>query len=274
MLETFTPIARSVKLRTGVTLDYAEQGNPAGLPVVLLHGYTDSWRSFTRVLPHLSLSLRVFAPSQRGHGDSDRPIGGYSPKDFSKDLAAFLAALGLPRAVIVGHSMGAHVAQRFAIDHPDRVLGLVLIGAFVPKPGNEGLRDLWESAVSNLTDPIDPAFVRKFQESTLAQAVPPSFLGSVVRESFKVPARVWKAALKPLLDADFFAEVGSVTSPTLILWGNRDELTTRIEQDVLTASIPGADLVVCDGAGHALHWEEPARFACDLSAFVRTLSNR
>ena len=112
MLETFTPIARSVKLRTGVTLDYAEQGNPAGLPVVLLHGYTDSWRSFTRVLPHLSLSLRVFAPSQRGHGDSDRPIGGYAPKDFSTDLAAFLAAFGLPRAVIVGHSMGAYVAQR------------------------------------------------------------------------------------------------------------------------------------------------------------------
>ena len=133
----------------------------------------------------------------------------------------------------------------------------------MPKPGNEGIRDLWESAVSNLTDPIDPAFVRKFQESTLAQAVPPSFLGSVVRESFKVPARVWKAALKPLLDADFFAEVGSVTSPTLILWGNRDELTTRIEQDVLNASIPGSDLVVYGGAGHALHWEEPARFACE-----------
>jgi non-heme chloroperoxidase len=272
-VESFTPAARSVTLETGLKLAYVEQGGPAGIPVILLHGLTDSWRSFRRVLLHLPPSLHVFALSQRGHGDSDRPPRGYAPQDFSNDLAGFMDALDLPRAVIVGHCMGAWVAQRFALDHPDRVLGLVLAGAFVPKPGNPGLRDLWDSAVSKLNDPIDPAFVREFQVSTLAQDVPPAFLDSVIAESLKVPARVWCAALEPLLEVDFASEIETVASPTLIVWGDRDSLTSRREQEILNESIAASTLAIYSGAGHAVHWEEPSRFAWDVSGFVRKLAN-
>lgn len=110
----------SVELRSGVRLPYVEQGAPRGTPVLLLHGITDSWRSFERVLPHLPDSIRAFALSQRGHGDADRPTTGYRPQDFAEDLAAFMDALDLGPAVITGHSMGASIAQRFAIDHPGR----------------------------------------------------------------------------------------------------------------------------------------------------------
>jgi alpha-beta hydrolase superfamily lysophospholipase len=57
----------------------------AGVPVILLHGITDSWRSFEPVLPHLPASIRAFALSQRGHGDSERPAAGYHPRDFAAD---------------------------------------------------------------------------------------------------------------------------------------------------------------------------------------------
>ena len=120
----------------------SSRATASGLPVVLLHGYTDSWRSFEPLLPHLPASLRVFAVTQRGHGDAARPAKGYTSGDFASDVAAFLDAFQIPRAVIVGHSMGATVAQQFAVDRPERVLALVLEGAFLPKPGNAGVREL------------------------------------------------------------------------------------------------------------------------------------
>jgi non-heme chloroperoxidase len=226
---------------------------------VLLHGITDSWRSFERVLPHLPESIHAFAVSQRGHGDAGRPASGYRPRDFAADLAAFMDVLGLGAAVIAGHSMGGSIAQRFAIDHPARVLGLVLVGSVTTWRGHPDFVELWDSVVSTLEDPVDPGFVREFQESTLAQPVPPAFLETVVRESLKLPARVWKAALlEGLLRDDFSGELGGIEAPTLIVSGGQDALT-RSEQEPLAAAIAGSRRAVYPGAGHGLHWEEVAR---------------
>lgn len=264
-----TPVVKTVQLPQ-VTLPYVEQGDPAGVPVLLLHGVTDSWHSFELVLPHLPSSIRAFALTQRGHGDSDRPPG-YRTRDFAADVAEFLKVLGVGPAVIVGHSMGATNAQRFAIEHSECILALVLAGTFAGYRGNPMVLELWESTVSKLTDPVDPGFVREFQEGTLAQPIPGAFLETVVAESMKVPARVWRAAFEGFLEDDVVHELGTITAPTLIMWGTRDALAKRPDQDALLRAIPGSRLVVYENAGHALHWEEPKRFAEDLVAFVRAL---
>jgi non-heme chloroperoxidase len=131
---------RHVDLPDGTRLMYVERGDADGTPVVLLHGYTDSMRSYQRVLPHLPQSLRIFAVTQRGHGGSDKPEGSYTSDVFARDVAAFLDSLGLERAVIVGHSMGSTVAQRFAVEYPQRTQALVLEGAFMPRPANAEVR--------------------------------------------------------------------------------------------------------------------------------------
>ena len=272
MTAVITPVLKSVELPHQVKLSYVEQGDPSGVPVLLLHGITDSWRSFEPVLPHLPTPIRAFALSQRGHGDADRPAAGYHPRDFAADVAAFMDTLELGPAIIVGHSMGSFIAQRFAIDYPERTLGLVLMGSFTTCRGNPGLVELWDSAVLTLTDPIDPGFVLEFQQSTLARPVPPTFLETVVRESLKVPARVWRAALEGLLETEFSAELGTIKAPTLIVWGDEDALFARSEQEALAAAIAGSQLVMYAGAGHALHWEEPEPFAADLVAFTGGLS--
>ena len=125
--------AKHVDLADGTRLAYVEQGDTNGVPVILLHGYTDSWRSYERVLPHLPQSVRVLAVTQRGHGDSGKPDGEYESRVFARDVANFMDTLGIERAVIVGHSMGATVAQRFAVEYPRRVRALVLEGAFMPR---------------------------------------------------------------------------------------------------------------------------------------------
>jgi non-heme chloroperoxidase len=259
---------RSVELPGRVRLAYVEQGEPSGVPMLMLHGITDSWRSFEPVLPRLPASVHLFALSLRGHGDSDRPASGYQPDELAADVAAFMDVLGIGPAVIVGHSMGSYIAQRFAIDYPERTSNLVLMGSFLRLQSFQGAVQFWEDDLSRLTDPIDPAFALAFQESTLAQPIPQAFLDTVVQESLKVPARIWQAAWKGLMEADHSGEIGSITAPTLIAWGDQDAYFLRTDQEALAAAIKDAQLLIYEGAGHALHWEEPERFAADLMAFV------
>jgi len=259
-------------LSTGVRMEYVEQGTADGLPVILLHGVTDSWCSFERVLALLPAEVHAFAVSARGHGDSSRPDHGYLIADMCRDLRAFIDAVGLDRAVVVGHSMGAMVAQRFVADHPQRVLGLVLMGAFATLFQDPVVTDFYRSAVVSLVDPIDATFAREWQDSTLARPIPVDHLQTIVTETLKVPARVWREAFAGFLSTpDFSEELTRVAVPCLIAWGDQDTYTRRESQDQLVAAIPGARLTIYEGGGHAFHWEEPATFAADLSAFLAGL---
>lgn len=265
-----TAIANSVQLPNGVVLRYSERGDPSGVPVVLLHGFTDSLRSFDLVMPRLPAFIRAIALTQRGHGDAGRPASGYRVVDYAVDLEMFMDALSLEAAFVAGASSGGLVAQRFAADHPTRVMGLVLIGSPVTLRGKPAVQELWKSTISTLTDPVDPGFVRRFQESTVASTVAPAFVETMVRESMKVPAYVWRETTEGFLEDDFSPEVHRIRVPTLILWGDRDVLT-QADQEVLRTTIPDSRLVTYPGAGHTLIAEEPEHVAADLTSFVEAL---
>jgi non-heme chloroperoxidase len=266
-----TPAADTARLSDGLCLPFVEQGDQSGVPVVFVHALAESWRSFERVLPHLPRSIHAFAMTQRGHGDADKPASGYGLEDYSADLAAFMDAVGLETAVIVGSSSGGYVVQRFVVAQPERALGIVLVGAprsLRDKAGvSEALGAIWE-----LSDPIDPAFVREVLESTLFRPVSPVFLEAMIGEGLRAPARVWKATFQGLLEAVPPTETGTITTPTLILWGDRDGFLPRSDQKALAAAIPGSRLVTYEGTGHVVHWEEPERVAADVVAFVELMT--
>jgi pimeloyl-ACP methyl ester carboxylesterase len=258
-----------VSLSTGVQVEYVEQGPADGVPVVFLHGVTDSWHSFEGVFRHLPPTVHAFAISQRGHGDSSRPDSGYLMTDMSDDLKAFMDAVGLPRVIIVGHSMGASVTQRFVIDHPARAAGMVLMGAFSTLYRDPTLTEFYQSAIAPLADPIPQSFAREWQLSTLAQDVPPDVLDTVVSETMKVPARVWREAFQGFLSTpDFTSELTRVSIPSLLVWGDRDAYALRAAQDRLLVVLPRVRFITYEGAGHGFHWENPARFVKDLATFV------
>jgi non-heme chloroperoxidase len=258
--------SKPARLSTGVTLRYVEQGHGSGTPVLLLHAYLDSWRSFERVLEHLPDRLHAFAPSQRGHGESDRPPSGYGAADLVADVAAFMDALELDAAVLVGSSSAADTARRFAVEHPDRTLGLVLVGAFHTFPADApGVREIGEQ-IAALTDPVDPGFVREFVTGTAGDAVPPEFLETMVAESRRVPAHVWREMFDGLVNTPPIA--GTIDAPTLILWGDADPICSRDEQDALLDAIPLAELRAYAGVGHLVHWEQPERVAADIARFA------
>jgi pimeloyl-ACP methyl ester carboxylesterase len=263
---------KTVTVSTGVTLPYIASGDPNGVPVIFLHGLSDSHRSYEPLLEALPKRFRAIAVTQRGHGDASRPAEDYRPEDMAADLEAFMDALTIPRAVIVGHSMGSMVARAFAHTHPERTLGLVLVGAFATLHNNPVVQEFW-NAVDCLGEPVPEDFVREFQVSTLAVPVPDAFLEMVIDESLKLPAYVWRGAAAGLIDRDrTFTASGSMV-PALILWGDKDTFATRHDQDVLAAGLKNATLTVYRGTGHAVHWEMPVRVAADLSLWLRRIEN-
>jgi pimeloyl-ACP methyl ester carboxylesterase len=156
--------------------------------------------------PALASSYHVYALDQRGHGDSDRPARGYTMPDFAADVVAFMDAMDLPSATVVGHSMGTFVAQQLALSAPERLAHLVLVGATANPRNSNGVLDL-QQAVDALDDPVPAEFVHDFQASTAYQPLPDAFLDRVVAESLKLPARVWQATIAGFLAADYAAQL-------------------------------------------------------------------
>ena len=257
----------TVALANGLTLSYAEQGDRSDPALVLLPGPTDSWWSYEAVLDRMRISTRTIAVSQRGHGDSDKPATGYRVDDFAADVVGLLDALHITRAVLVGHSGSCLVARRVAIETPERVAGLVLESSPTTFVGEPGPAAFVESVVSKLADPIDPELARSFVVDTSGE-IAPELLDEMVRELLKVPARVWHEMFSDLLQYNDLPELGDVAAPVLLIWGDRDGLVSREMQEQLVAGFSCADLVVYPGVGHAPRWEDPVRFATDVTAFA------
>ena len=95
----------------------------------------------------------------------------------------------------------------------------------------------FNEAVKQLTDPLPPAFAREFQESAIFKPVPPDFLATMVRESEKLPARVWRDVLAGLLAPDALRPAARIQATTLILWGDKDAFWNKSEQEGLVSAI-------------------------------------
>jgi pimeloyl-ACP methyl ester carboxylesterase len=260
------------RLSNGLRLAYVEQGRRDGPAVVMLHGYTDSHRSFDLLRPHLPEAWRVVALTARGHGQSDKPEAGYEAADMASDVPLFLDALGIERAIIVGHSMGSAIALQAAADCPDRIAGLVLIGAFASFKDNAAVAELAHS-VAAFQEHVDPEFVLEFQESTFAELIPQRFLETVINESLRCPAFVWRAALLGQLGAEIVNAAMRSQAPALLIRGEKDPFVPLDDQLKLRDTLASARVFTMAGVGHAPHWERPAETAALIGAFVGELAD-
>jgi len=254
-------------LSTGIRVHYAEQGDAHGAPIVFLHGWPDSWFTFSRVLPSLPSTWRAIAVDQRGFGNSDHPGSGYTFQELAADAVALLDALDIERAAFVGHSFGSFVAREVAIAQPQRVTALVLIGTGF-STSTPVMRSL-QAAVHTLPNPIPEPFAREFQASTAYRPLPPEFFDRIVVESLKIPAHLWPVMIDRLVQYDATAALGNIRAPTLMLWGDHDALFSRAEQDLTLAALADARLKVYDETGHCPNWERPDDVAADIASFMR-----
>ena len=118
------------------------------------------------------------------------------------------------------------------------------------------------------TAPVPETFARDFQVSTIFHPLPAEFLQAVVKESLKVPVHVWRETMAEMLSPEAQVELKKIKTPTLILWGDKETIFPRSEQDRLVSELRHSTLKVYADTGHALHWERPERFAKDLQEFI------
>lgn len=254
-----------IDLATGVTLPYLDRGDADGTPVVLLHGIGDAHASFAPCWPFLPSWLRVIAPTQRGHGDASKPAeDAYRLRHFANDLGALLDALGLESAWIAGHSMGAAVALRFALDAPSRTRGLFLISGNADVHDRDALRAAWREMEPRLHDPIDPDFLRGF----LRSAAPEAWVEEMLPTVMKAPARVWHGAFGARLEQLLGEELHRIRAPALLLWGEEDGRCPPAEREALLTGIRGAHGLRLPHGLHEVHLQAPAAVAFALAGFV------
>jgi haloacetate dehalogenase len=125
MAHPSSAVTHHTVIANGIKLHYVEAGE--GPPIILLHGFPETWYAWRHQIPVLRKRYRVIVPDMRGYGSSDKPSSGYDKRTMARDILELMSHLGIHRAPIIGHDRGARVATRFAKDHPRAVERLVLM---------------------------------------------------------------------------------------------------------------------------------------------------
>lgn len=264
---SWASLKKEVRLPNGLRMAYVEAGDPEGEPLLLLHGYTDSSRAFSLMLPYLS-RYRLLIPDQRGHGASDAPECCYGAAQFAYDARLFLDALGVKRAAVAGHSLGSMVAISLAADYPERVSKIVLIGSTALVPVKRG-DWLYDSAAA-VKDRLDPAtqFARDWHPANQPTPVDPVFAEAMNADLYRIPGHVWRGVMRELSSVPVGRHAADVKAPVLVLSGGKDPLFPAEHHQSLLKAFPKAKAHVFPELGHNPNWEKPEQVAAAMTAFL------
>lgn len=245
-----------------------------GPALVLLHGFTHDSRAWRPQLEGLSDRFTVIAWDAPGAGQSPDPPETFGIGDWADCLAAFLDAVGVHSAYVVGLSWGGLLAQEFYRRHAARVRSLVLADTYagwkgsLPKPIPE------ERLAACLRDAsLPPAvFVLRYQPGMFSASPRPEVrdqLGRVMSDFHSVGFRLMATALAR---ADTRDLPPTIRVPMLLIWGDADARSSLTAAHQLHDAIPGARLAVISGAGHVSNLEVPDRFNTEVRDFCLSVS--
>ena len=255
----------------GVRIAYRRSG--IGPPLVLLHGAPSDSRAWQWMLPDLSRDHTVIAWDAPGFGESSDIDDSWRAPQFADALAALIAALGLERPHLVGHSFGTMVALSLFARHPAVPASLVLVGGYAgwagSLPPDEVARRLeMFVGMAELGDAFDPkSYPGLFSE--LIPADRDAALVTMMRENVR-PATI-RAAGYIGAETDLRPVLPSVDVPTLVLHGAADARSPLANAEALHAAISTSQLVVLPNLGHACVAEDPEACAAEIRRFVKTV---
>jgi pimeloyl-ACP methyl ester carboxylesterase len=265
----------------GHRLCYRRGGS--GPVLLLLHGIGDSSRTWIPAMGLLQRGCTVLAPDLPGHGDSSNPLGDYSLGSHASSMRDLLDVLSIERVTVVGQSFGGGVAMQFAYQFPGRCERLVLVDA-----GGLGREVSWilrlatVPAAEYVMPALFPAFVRRWGDpvarflrdwgigNARAAEVWRSYRSLTDPGNRAAFARTARAVIDPGGQSVSAVNRLSLVAlmPTLIVWGDQDKIIPLVHASRAHQAIPGSRLEVIQGAGHAPHADDPARFAEILEDFL------
>lgn len=275
-----------IALSTGVTLNVATAGEPGAPPLIFLHGFPESHRTWRHQIADFARDHFVVAPDQRGFGASDRPQGveNYTPDKPVADLIALADHFGIDRFTLVGHDWGGAIAWMAALQRTDRVARLIIVNAPHPfvfqksliddpaqraasqyitafrSPGIEahiakvGVETFFDTSFARHAD---PALLAEEKPRYIAEWSRPGAMTAMLNwyraSAISVPAMDEDAAMPAFVTAPF----PPVQTPTLVIWGMKDGALLPVQLEGLEAYVPELTISRIDDAGHFVPWEQP-----------------
>ena len=276
-----------VALPTGVELDVQVAGTPGAPPVILLHGFPESHRTWRHVVPDLARDHFVLAPDQRGYARSSKPadVADYAPDKIVGDLVALADRFELDRFTLVGHDWGGAVAWMAALARPDRVARLVIVNAPHPLVFQRSLFDDRDQRAASQyirrfrDTSIDAGLTGKGLEAFLGSTFASHVVGTIAGEDKAAYLDEWSqpgamtamlnwyrasSIVVPAMDSGPEGEserpafldrpFPPVTQPTLVVWGTGDKALLPVQLDGLEQHVPHLTVERVD-AGHFVPWE-------------------
>lgn len=236
-------------------------------PLVLLHGYLGSAEMWRDQVDRFADAFDVVTPDLAGFGARAAETSPDTIEGHAADVLASLDAKGIRRFALVGHSMGGMIAQSIAASAPDRVTHLVLYGT-----GPRGvLPDRFEPIAASRqrlrTDGV-AATARRIAETWFREGAGAEAYPICERISARVGLQAALAGLDAMERWDGRGDLALITSPTLVLWGDRDRSYGWSQPEALWRGVPGASLAVIPGCAHNVHQEKPRIFEMILEDFL------
>jgi pimeloyl-ACP methyl ester carboxylesterase len=285
-----------IALPTGVALDVVVAGDPAHPPIILLHGFPESHRTWRHQIPLLSKDHFVLAPDQRGYARSSKPEGveHYAPARIVEDVLALTDHFGIDRFTLAGHDWGGAAAWMTAINHPDRVERLIILNAPHPFIFQRSLFDDADQRAAS-------QYIRAFRNPTLEAHIADIGVEAYFDKTFVGHADQAKFAAEKPIYIDQWSQPGALTAmynwyraspiivpamdehpdrpaflnrpfppmqmPVLVIWGMRDTALKPCQLDGIKALVPDLTLVRVD-AGHFVPWEAPDAVNAAMAAWL------
>ncbi len=287
-----------VSLSTGVTLQVAFGGPVDGVPVILLHGFPESHRTWRHVAPDLAHDHRVIVPDQRGFGGSDKPqcVEHYRVEETVCDIFALADTFGIDRFTLVGHDWGGAISWTAALRHPERLARLVIVNAPHPlifqrsviddpaqRAASQYIRAFRSPMMEKGIDAmgIDAFFAKSFGSHVDLALVPPeerqAYLDDWGQEGALTAMLNWYRASNlevPAMDEHAVGPIWTrapfprVKVPTLVIWGMRDKALLPIQLEGLDDLVEDLTIERVEEAGHFVPWERPAPVIAAIRAFL------
>jgi 3-oxoadipate enol-lactonase len=262
----------------GTNLWYELSGS--GELVVQIHGAGFGHQNFDPITPLMAERYQVLELDLRGYGESDRPDQAYSMKTWSDDVASLMDHLGVDKAHIHGTSMGSMVAQQFAIDHPNRMLSLILTcGACKLDHAGWLTFEVWIHILERIgtEEPTlamllaTQGFSREYLDTRAGQEVVETIRNTV---STACTPRMFAAACRAMQAIDFIPRLPEIRVPTLVMTGLLDQMTpvdygpSGGGSRRIAELVPNAQLVLLADAGHTHLFQQPRETVSAIFTFL------
>ncbi|MET9450394.1 alpha/beta fold hydrolase [Streptomyces cinerochromogenes] len=262
-----TVAGRFFDVRGGQVYAHVREGD--GPALIFLHYWGGSRRTWIPVLRHLDPGQPFVAYDQRGWGDSTSVPGPYGLEQLAEDAQRVIDALGHPRYVLVGHSMGGKVAQMLAARKPRGLRGVVLVAPAPPAP--VGVTEQVQETVSRAYD-SEKAVLQSIDLMLTHGGLTPELRRQVVEDSLRGGDQARLAWPRQGLVQDVSGSVSAIEVPVLVLAGSHDKVDPpTVLAGHLLPLIPTASLTVLEGTGHLSPLEVPDQVAAHIGAFVAQL---